>query len=308
MVLPASYPNPAVPVATQAGGRDMTTCIAEIRDYMDDQPQYADEKNNGDGSTTTFLCTQLPINDSPYVSVTVNGNIVPICTQRNLITANNVFLDYNTGRVIFGTAPPDGTNNVIVHKDKVQRRDSTIARSLMAGLRAMWPSLWQTYTDTTIQMVTNVWDYQLPPLFSQYNDIKIFNMEIQQVPSGVPEPFVTKINFRRVGEDRIHIEDSQWYPPGSTLRVTYAGPYTDITQLEGRAANLPNLYALAMLLGTKEIRRANFDRQTTAAGESANPPGASQNAGSYFYKMFYTELQQLTRVIPTNRPKSTYAS
>jgi hypothetical protein len=286
----------------------MTTCIAEIRDYMDDQPQYADEKFTGDGQTATFLCTQLPINDSPYVSVTVGGVAMPICTQRSLITPNNVYLDYNTGRVIFGAAPAVGSQNVIVHKDKVQRRDSTIARSLMAGLRALWPSLWQTYVDTTVQMLTNIWDYQLPPLFSQYPDIKIFNMEIQAVPSGVPEPYRIKVNFRRVGEDQIHIEDSQFFPPGSTLRVTYAGPYTDITQLEGRAANLPNLYALAMLLGTKEIRRANFDRQTTAAGESANPPGASQNAGSYFYKMFYTELQALTRVIPTNPPKSTYRS
>lgn len=288
-----------IPVGAASGGMDMQEYIDEVRGLAMDVPVYANEQWSGDGSITTFLCSKRPINDDDDLLVQVGGATVPIVTNRANLTVSNVYVNYDAGRLVFGAAPAVGTGNITIQKNQVERRDSTISRSLQMGLRAMYPRVWHEYVDTSITLAPLQWDYTLPLAFLGDERIYIIKVELQNIPQGSPQPFLLYRNWEQVGQSTIKLLESQSYVPGATLRVTYAGPYTDLTQVPGRESNLPILYAMGMLLGTRESRRSRADGVTVAAGDSANPPGTAQNAGTWYMRQFEAELQRCSRPIPS---------
>lgn len=295
-----------MPMLPSSGGFDDAYFITQARELAGDLPKYAAEQFNGDGATTTFLCSRVPMNDDDYFAVTVGGAGITVVNDQSLATAGKVWADYNTGRLVFGTAPAIGTGNVVVSKNQVDRRDATFKRALVMGLHAMYPKVWGNNVDTSITMQTNVWDYPLPIAFLSDARIFITNCEVQAIPQGGPVPFRRQRAWEQIGNSTIKILDSQAFPPGSTLRIQYAGPYSDLTQVPAREANLPILYALGMLLGTKEIQRARSSAVSATADGSASPPGTAQNAGTWFIRQFEAELVRCSRPIPMAPVKSTY--
>lgn len=287
------------------GGVDDDTFVHRLRELLGDLPVMTDEQFSPTGTATKFICTKLPINDDRYVSVTVSNVPVPIVTSRTSIPAGSVYVDYDTGLLIFGTAPAVGTNTVVIQKSRVRWRDSTLLNALYGGLRSLWPQVWKEAVDTSITMATNQYDYTMPPDFWDARST-IMRVSMREIPAQT-NVFHIIAGATRVGLDTIRIPRSQRWSPTSTLEVQYAAPYRSLSELAPAEYDLVLWYAAGMILGFGEIKRTSVDSQTVAASTSANPSGYQQNTGSWFMSQYRVLIASLARPMGMSAPISTYA-
>src|SRR5207247_6319409 len=105
---------------------------------------------NGDASTNT-----------PLVRDNTTASNYTVVDTVGALAAGKVFVNYDTGEIQFNSAP--ALNDVIqVQYQSCRWRDTSILTGLYGGLRAMFPRIGKTYTDTSIQIQVNQWDYTLP--------------------------------------------------------------------------------------------------------------------------------------------------
>lgn len=84
-------------------------------------------------------------------------------------------------------------------------------------------------------------------------------------------------------------------PPGRTIRVTYAAPFTalatladDVTTISGlpaSAADIPAIGAAARLLASRESRRSQIDAQPEPRQAADVPPGTARSASSQLFAL-----------------------
>lgn len=286
----------------QAAGQDDLTFIDRFRELAYDQPRFFNENFTGDGTTTSFACQRGRINDDQFLAVTVTNVAVPT-TQTWPPPAGQVYVAYDTAELIFGTAPPSATKNVAIAKRIVRWRDGTILSALLNGLAQCWPALWTTYVDTSLSIIQDTYDYQLPP---QFNDpaVRIKSVAVQEIPSTI-EPFRKVISWDRVGTNQLHIYRPNRYTPGAVLRIEYMGPFTSLGDLQPQAHELPVLYAAGSLLGYGEANRSRTDTMTVQGAEQSLPPGQMQAAGGYYMQQFDQIRANLATPMPLAGFRST---
>ncbi len=244
------------------------------------------------------------MNDDELLTVTVNGTpqqIVNVPTP----AAAEVFIDFDTGRMIFGTPPPSTpANNLQIVKNTVKWRDSTLKESLMDGARMMWPKVGKIATDDSITLATLQWDYQLPP---QFNDpmVRITSVETREIPAS-SNYFRPIQGWQRIGNDTLRIPVSQVFSPGTSVEIRYEAPYATLSDVEPSLQMLPLWWAAGTLLGFKETRRQASDIANVTAEAQANPPGGQQNAGTWYIRQFYQALAQISRPRSAQGMQSTY--
>lgn len=292
------------PWGSEAGVSDRTF-IKRLRQLLRDNPVSAIEQTSGNATSTYFQLNQVPIYEDKYVTVTVGGAGINIIQSRDALAPGNCFIDFDTGVVIFGAAPPAGSNNIIVQKSKVRWSDSVLMTSLEAGLRALFPSLFKLAIFTGITMQVNTWLYTLPSDFWDPR-VQFTKFAIQEVPSSVNQPRWMG-GMYRVGLNQIQIPISQAFTPGATLWLEYKAPYRSLSELEPQAYDLPLWYAAGQLLGFDEARRTRSDTLTTSGDASANPPQYHQNTGGWYMSQF-NALKAAMKSAPVRlpRPISTY--
>jgi hypothetical protein len=291
---------------SEAGTADRTFTW-RFRQLVRDMPVSANEQMSGDGTSTLFQLQKVPIYDDQNTIVTDSGTTVPIVRNRDALTGSNVYLDFDTGLMLFaqGNAPAALSNNVAIQKTKVRWSDAAILASLNGGLRQLFPRQFRSAVDTSITLQVNQWDYQLPQPFYDPR-CRIISVSIQEVPSSVNRP-VPVSGFTRRGLTTIDIPTSQRYTPGATVWVEYTAPYRSLAELEPQLYELPLYYAAGQLLGFDETRRTRIDTQSPAAEASANPPMYQQNAGSWFMNQFNAMVMALPPpTLRMPRPISTY--
>lgn len=294
-------------VTGQEAGLDDRHYIRRFRELVEDIPKPADEQGNGLGNAVRYNMNVVPINDDDLFQVVVNGTaqtIVQTLPASGIPAAGSVFVDFDTGRMIFGTPPPAGTNNMTILKNTVRWRDSTILEALTDGARNMWPKLGRVNTDTTLSINVNQWEYLLPAIFTDQN-VRLVEVAIREIPAAT-ERFRPISGWIQIPPATLRLPTSQFYSPGATIQLVYECPYGSLSQVEPKAQSLPIWYAAGMLLGFKETKRVRTDTQNVASEASANPVGAQQNAGAFFLRQFQTALSQMARTRKAQDPISTY--
>lgn len=293
------------PWGSEAGVSD-SVFVGRLRELLRDYPVGANEQANGNGTSTFFQMQKVPVNDDDYLMVTVNNTVVPLVSQRSQLGPGQCYIDFNSGMLVFGTAPTAGTSNISIQKQRVRWTTSVLLASLQGGLRQLFPALYKRATDTSITMQVNQWIYTLPQDFWDPR-VQILAAYLQEVPASVNRPVPIPGVFR-IGLRDLQVPTSQYYTPGATLWLEYKAPYRSLSELEPQAYDLPLWYAAAQLLGFDEARRTRMDTQTPAAESTANPPQYQQNAGTWYMTQFRALLGQLTSP-PARmpRPISTYS-
>lgn len=277
----------------QEGGLDDRGYIRRLRELIGDVPKAADEQGTGLGNALRYNMQTVPVNDDDLFSVTVNGTAQTV-VMTPTPTAGQVFVDFDTGRMIYGTPPPSTpANNITIIKNTVRWRDSTLKEALMDGARNMWPKLGKRNVDQSLTLSTLNWDYALPALFNDPN-IRIYDVGVREIPASA-EFFHSIGDWEQTSLTNIRIPISQGFAPGSTLEIKYEGPYGSLSEVEPKAQMLPLWWAAGTLLGFKEAVRVRSDTQNVNAEASANPPGTQQNTGAWFIRQFYTSLNQMSR-------------
>jgi hypothetical protein len=291
-------------LGAEAGTSDRVF-TSRLRQLLRDLPVAANEQANGDGVSTLFQLTKIPVYDDQNTIVTVGGNIVPIVRDRGSLGPGNVFFEFDTGMVIFGSAPPAASNEVAFQKTRVRWAEGTLLQSLEGGLRMLFPAQFKIAVDTSITLQVNQWDYTLPNAFWDPR-CRIISVSTREIPASVNR-VIPISGFTRRGLNTIEIPTSQRYTPGSTVFIEYTAPYRSLSELEPQLYDLPLWYAAGQLLGFDEARRTRVDTQSPAAEASANPPGYQQNTGAWYMTQFRQMLATFPPpVMRMPRPISTY--
>lgn len=278
----------------QEAGLDDRQYIRRLRELLSDIPKPSDEIGTGLGTALRYQIQTTPVNDDDLLTITVNGVAQNIITTQTP-AAGQVYIDFDTGRMIFGTPPPSTpANNISIVKNTVRWRDSTLKEALMGGVRMLWPKLGRVARDTSITLSTLQWDYDLPSIFLDKN-LRITSVGVREIPAS-SEYFREIHNWQYVsGSGLLRIPVSQGYSPGATVEINYEAPYASLSEVEPKAQELPLWYAAGMLLGFKESNRVRTDNQNVMSEANANPPGAQQNAGSFFMKQFWQARAEIAR-------------
>lgn len=285
--------------------------INRVRDALQDYPQGFNDQFSGDGVNGAFGAGGTPIkaskpkiydgllpNGNPAISVTVGGVAQPVVTVFPP-GAGNVYVNYNTGEITFGTIPPVGTNNVLIGFQWTRWSDQTILEALYSGLREMFPRVGKIYTDTTLGIRVNQWDYQLPA-WAQDPRAKVWKIEVQSA-AVTTEPFKELRVWNRVGLDMVHIAGSQAYSPTAVLRVTGWGPYVSLGDLEPQLSTLPEYYAIAVLAAGREMQDMRRDNATPQSQEGAHPVLQYLQIGRHYRNLFDAAMENLKNQVKGGR-------
>lgn len=290
----------------QEAGLDDRQYVRRLRELLSDVPKPADEQASGLGNAVRYNFNTVPIIDDPASCQLFVG-----ATQQQIIqtpnptpNSNEVYVDFDTGRAIFGTPPPFGQENITFLKNTARWRDSTLLESLADGMRSLWPKMGKRYNDTSLTIAVNQWQYDLPPIFSDPN-VRILDVQLQEIPQST-ERFIPDNYWTLTADNQLQFPPSQRYTPGATIMVIYEAPYASLSQLEAKAQMLPVWYAAGMLLSFKEATRVRTDTMNVTSEASANPPGSQQNAGAMFLRQYTTLLTQFARVRKARRFRTTY--
>ena len=298
-----------------AGGVDDETYITMLRDDMDDPPIPVAE-TFGPVSLTPFVrLNQYPVYDADnFLSVFTksfggsgSNNGVGVTFQqvagRKLITqSTQCYVEPETGYIYF--QDNSVTGSLVVFHYKVRFTNRRMLNALYAGLKAMFPRVWQRKT-FVFQAMTNQYEYQLPQEFLDPRT-HIFRVEFQEIPFGTERYHVVN-GVTQTNLNQLKVPWSQGLTPGANIRITYAAPYASLSDLEPQVQHLPLWYAKGKLLMDKEVLRARYDLGPVSSNEQQNPPGISQNAGVYHMQQFERELNRLQRPLPVAAPRSVYS-
>jgi hypothetical protein len=295
--VPGFSPLPQPAYQSETGLTDQTW-INEVRRELQDTPQDYRDTGTTDGvsgvaaaGSQPYQTSKKPISDAPGdFSVTVAGVVYPVDTS-NPPATGKVYVNYDLGEIYFASAPATGQALSVFYK-RVNWTDQTIGQALYAGLHRMFPTVGKTYTDITIPIQVNVWDYPLPPRLAEPRS-RIKWVEIID-PFISTEPYRFLDNWRKVGDGMLHIPESQSYAPTAQLRIVGWGRYLTLGDLEPELYDLPKWYAKGMLLADDEARRLRAVAQPTQ-GDSQRPPLMHIQAGAFFMQQFNQQLQALRR-------------
>jgi len=304
------------PVAADSTGLQDAQWIAKVRDSLDDTPRWLLEQIAGDGVNGVNSASAAPwsvqfpkINGSsvsgdntPLITdVTANPNVVYAVVDFPTVPASGqVQVNYDTGELTFNAPPPNG-HTLNVSYQTCKWRDQTILDSLIEGLHAMFPVVGKTYTDQSIQIRVNQWDYQLPAWFNDPRS-KIIQIEVNDL--NIPtEPFkMAPPGEERVGLGVLHLPWAQRFGPTAILRIVGWGPYLRLADLEPQLFHLPVWAALGSLLPKREVKRIRDDTMVPAAQLGAAQPTLHLQTGDYWERRFQAGLATLARLPgPTSR-------
>jgi hypothetical protein len=171
----------------------------------------------------------------------------------------------------------------------------------MDGLRAIFPVCGKTYTDTTVKIAVNQWDYSLPTWFNDPRS-RIISIEVNDL--NIPtEPYKpAPPGEERVGLGVLHLPWAQRFGPTAILRIVGWGPYLRLGDLEPQLYNLPIYYALSVLLPKRETKRIREDTIVPIAQLGAAQPTLHMQTGDYWARRFEVALKNLERLPgPTSR-------
>jgi hypothetical protein len=289
------------PVASDTTGLPDSQWITAVRDGLEDYPEYTLESWTADGTNgvvgpaaNPLKTTKRPINDGSLSvrnnTTAVNFTIITTGTP----TATQVLANLNIGELTFASAPAAG-NQIQISYQAVKWRDQKILDALDGGLRAMFPRVGKVYTDTSINIQVNVWDYTMP-IWCQDPRSRILDVSIRD-PGILVEPYRQLPGYRRINLTTIRIPLSQRYSPVANLMIVGWGPYLTLGDMEPQLYDLPIWYALSVLLPKKESFRLRQDTAVPLTQEGGQQPTLLTQTGEYYHQRFEAELERLKKVM-----------
>jgi hypothetical protein len=208
-----------------------------------------------------------------------------------------VFINSDTGEILFGNAPTTGT--LAVTYQAVRFSDVQVSASLYEGLQLLWPDVWNPNVDTTSILVSPTqYEYTLPATF-QDQRVVLLSVEFAP-PSGIVRYYKTSLWHLVTDVVNPLLVFSRLPPVASTVRLTYTKPIGNgaLGDTPTIAQHLPTYYALARLLLDQDTMRSRSDDLSALTGEAAQQPGAAINTANYWLQQFSTQLTRMSMSEP----------
>ena len=297
-----------LPVAADSTGLPDSTWVTHVRNRLKDYPKYTTETWTADGANGTVGYTGAPLTVAkPPINITgdIMSGVSSLQVRDNTAAQNytvitsgtpsatQVLVNHDTGEIQWATPPAVG-HAIQYAYQFCKWTDASIVAALYDGLHAMFPRVGKTYTDVTIPIQVNVWDYTLPTWFQDPRS-KLLSLEIDD-PFIPTEPFKpAPPGARRVNLTQLHLPWAQAYGPTARLRVSGWGPYLTLGDLEPQLFELPSWYALGVLLPNQETKRIREDTFVALSQTGGQSPGLNMQTGDYFARRFEAAMLILTR-------------
>ncbi|MFI4977541.1 MAG: hypothetical protein ACHQC8_02520 [Solirubrobacterales bacterium] len=286
-------------------GQSDDTFISIVREKGGDVPKFRNDTIIADGKSGAtgagglpYQTSNNPVHDDGSFAIRASGTPLTL-TSTFPPTGTNVYVNYATGEIFFGTVP---VSTVPLSWDYkwVKWRDQEIKDALITGLRALWPSMGKVYKDETINLAPLQWDYPLPAA-AQDPWARVIKLRYR-TPNISVLPFEDLDEWERIGYDTLHLPHGPDYFPG-TLQLSYWGPCQRLADVPVNAMWLPIWYALSTLLPWQETKRIKDDRAVAQNQEGGQAPLLLTQTGEYYYQRFTQELAQMKQVPPGTRQR-----
>lgn len=185
----------------------------------------------------------------------------------------------------------------------IQIPEATKLRYLSHGIRAMWPKIYRTMTDTTVALVTDVFEYAIPSAVG--DDAMITRVDVETgVASG-----------RYVQLDDLEILPTQ---TGKTLildfRPSYVGARFRIISAKKVSAltnsaetylgppgteELPVWYAMGLVMDRRHENRVDYTRYSTVAAANGVDITEVMNSSQFCFAQFEVLLDRYEMPLPS---------
>jgi hypothetical protein len=281
-------------------GQSDETFIAIVREKGGDVPKLRNDSISADGKSgqvgaggLPYQTALNPVHDDASFAIRAAGTALAVTTTYPP-TGTNVYINYATGELFFGTLPAQGVALSWDYK-WVKWRDQEIKDALIAGLRALWPKIGKVYKDETITFAPLQWDYPLPAA-AQDPWSRVIKVKWRS-PNISVLPWEDLDEWSRDGYDQLHIPHGPNYFPGN-IKLTYWGPCQRLADVPVSAMWLPIWYALSVLLPWQETKRIKDDRAVAQNQEGGQAPLLLTQTGDYYFQRFTQELEGLKQVPP----------
>ena len=180
--------------------------------------------------------------------------------------------------------------------------EATKIRYLNRGQAAMFPKVYRIARDSTLALVADQWEYNIPSAVGnngriiqidvEDSDGRLFPIVNYRLIDGLTDPILqlTGAALPSIEGANIRITAAMPLTAFASSASTYTGPpYTE---------ELPVLYAMSQIMSREVERRFNNRRMPTIEGMNGVTAEDAMTAAQFFMQQFQTILEQVALPIP----------
>lgn len=184
--------------------------------------------------------------------------------------------------------------------------EATKMRYINRGIAAMWPRIYRTVTDSTIQLAADQFEYTIPSAVG--DESEIFRVEIEDI-NAANTRYVELDNFDIVPLLTGRYLQLPYIPAhyvGANVRITAAKPLSRMaavgTTFDGRQIHeeIPVWYALGLAIGRQIENRTDHTRYATVDGRNGVDIGEQINSSQFAFAMFESLLERMAMPWPAS--------
>lgn len=181
--------------------------------------------------------------------------------------------------------------------------NATRDRYINHGIRAMWPKIYQTLSDTTLELIEDTFEYTIPAAF---NNAKIIRVELEIGDGEGRYIHLYDYEIVPLQESKILALKQVELPAavGSRIRIIGARPLAtlsaDADVFEGPPGTeeIPVWYALGVILSRGIEPRTNYARYTTTVAANGVDIEEVMATSQFCFSQFQTLLDQYEMPLP----------
>jgi hypothetical protein len=196
-------------------------------------------------------------------------------------------------------------NDRINDAGNTQVTEAQKIKYLNHGLRAMWPRIYRTVVDTSLELAVDDYEYTIP---STQDYGLPWRVEIETGDST--NIYVPLDDFEIINTITGKAIRLKWVPApyGSRFRVTSAVPLTPFVNsasvYDGPpiTEELPVWYALGIVMGRRLEDRTDYRRYSTTVAQNGVDINEVMNASQFAFAQFELLLERYTMAMPVGAP------
>jgi hypothetical protein len=184
--------------------------------------------------------------------------------------------------------------------------EATKMRYINRGVAAMWPRIFRTVSDATIELVADTYEYAIPSAVG--DESEIFRVEIEDI-NAASTRYVELDNFDIVPVLTTRYLQLPYIPShyeGAHIRITAAKPLSRMaavgTTFDGRQIHeeLPVWYALGLALARNIENRTDHTRYTTTDGRNGVDINEQIGSAGWAFAQFESMLERMAMPWPAS--------
>lgn len=193
-------------------------------------------------------------------------------------------------------------NDRIDDEDNDQVTEAKKIRYINHGLRAMWPRVYVTTSDDSLEIATDTYEYAIPAAVGDH--AMITRLEIET--GDATDRFVKLDDYQilpvQTGKklilDRIPVEVGSRIRIASAKRVAELAATGDTYDGPPGTEEIPIWYALGLVMGRRQENRIDFTRYSTVAAENGVDINEVMNSAQFCFAQFELLLDRAAMPLP----------